>query len=77
MNRRPLRPEQRPPMALTRTLRHRRRTEAPFEFRWEPLRDLPEQDRLPNVSHRVMDGWCRQIASVLRWRSSRADTAHP
>ena len=24
------------------------------------------QDRLPNVSHRVIDGWCRRIAGVLR-----------
>src|SRR5260370_215258 len=27
--------------------------------------------RAPYVSHRVIDGWCRQIPSVLRWRSAR------
>src|SRR6266536_70707 len=42
-------------MALTRTLRHRRRTEAPFEFRWEPLRDVQDHDRLPVGSHRMPD----------------------
>src|SRR6266536_964781 len=56
LNRRPLRPEQRPPKLTTRTFRHRPRTEAPLKVRWEPLRDVPEQDRLPIVSHPVIDG---------------------
>ncbi len=51
LNRRPLRPEQRPPKVTTRTLRHRRRTEAPLEVSWVPLGDVHDHDRLPARSH--------------------------